>query len=139
MEQVDPASTTPTGPDSVGPVDVVLPPGEPAGISPGANPMPGQLIDVGGHRLHLDCTGSGSPPVVVMPGAGGMSSDLGLITPAVAPDTRVCVYDRAGRGWSEPTDTPQDASQIATDLHTLLRRGDVPGPYVLAGHSFGGL
>jgi pimeloyl-ACP methyl ester carboxylesterase len=104
-----------------------------------AYPMPGQLIDVGGHRLHLYCAGSGSPTVVLEPGAGGMSSDLGWITPAVARDTRVCVYDRAGRGWSEPTDTPQDAAQIATDLHTLLQRGHVPGPYVLAGHSFGGL
>jgi pimeloyl-ACP methyl ester carboxylesterase len=101
--------------------------------------MPGQLIDVGGHRLHLSCTGSGSPTVVVEPGAGGMSSDLGLVTPAVARDTRVCVYDRAGRGWSDPADTTQDANQIATDLNTLLRRADVPGPYVLAGHSFGGL
>ena len=106
---------------------------------PEAYPMPGQLIDVGGHRLHLNCTGSGSPTVVLEPGGGGMSSDLGWITPAVARDTRVCVYDRAGRGWSEPADTPQDAAQIATDLHTLLQRGHVPGPYVLAGHSFGGL
>ena len=104
-----------------------------------AHPMPGQLIDVGGHRLHLSCAGSGSPTVVLEPGAGGVSSDLGWITPAVARDTRVCVYDRAGRGWSEPADTPQDATQIATDLHTLLHRGHVPGPYVLAGHSFGGL
>jgi pimeloyl-ACP methyl ester carboxylesterase len=68
-----------------------------------------------------------------------MSSNLGWITPAVARNTRVCVYDRAGRGWSEPADTPQDGTQIATDLHTLLQRGGVPGPYVLAGHSFGGL
>src|SRR5689334_22954131 len=104
-----------------------------------AYPMPGQLIDVGGHRLHLSCTGSGSPTVVLEPGAGEMSSNLGWITPAVARDTRVCVYDRAGRGWSEPADTPQDGMQIATDLHTLLQRGHVPGPYVLAGHSFGGL
>ncbi len=104
-----------------------------------AYPMPGQLIDVGGHRLHLSCTGSGGPTVVLEPGAGGRSSDFGLITPAVARDTRVCVYDRAGRGWSEPADTPQDATQIATDLHTLLHRGQVPGPYVLVGHSFGGL
>lgn len=103
------------------------------------NAMPGQLIDVGGHRLHLNCTGTGSPTVVVEPAAGGVSSDLGLITPAVARDSRVCVYDRAGRGWSEPADTPQNATQIATDLHTLLNRGHVPGPYVLAGHSFGGL
>lgn len=104
-----------------------------------AYPMPGQLIEVGGHRLHLNCTGSGSPTVVLEPGAGGTSSDLGWIAPAVAQDTRVCVYDRAGRGWSEPADTPQDGAQIATDLHTLLHRGNVPGPYVLAGHSFGGL
>ena len=68
-----------------------------------------------------------------------MSSNLGWITPAVASKTRVCVYDRAGRGWSEPADTVQDGTQIATDLHTLLQRGHVPGPYVLAGHSFGGL
>ena len=104
-----------------------------------AYPMPGQLIDVGGHRLHLSCTGSGTPTVVLEPGGGGMSSILGWIAPAVARDTRVCVYDRAGRGWSEPADTAQDGAQIATDLHTLLQRGQVPGPYVLAGHSFGGL
>jgi alpha-beta hydrolase superfamily lysophospholipase len=104
-----------------------------------AHPPPGQLIDVGGHRLHLSCSGSGSPTVVLEPGAGMDSPDLGLITPAVARGTRVCVYDRAGRGWSEPANTTQDATQIATDLHTLLHRGHVPGPYVLAGHSFGGL
>jgi pimeloyl-ACP methyl ester carboxylesterase len=102
-------------------------------------PMPGQLIDVGGHSLHLRCSGSGSPTVVLEPGAGLMSSVLGWITPAVARETRVCVYDRAGHGWSEPADSPQDGAQIATDLHILLERGNVPGPYVLAGHSFGGL
>jgi pimeloyl-ACP methyl ester carboxylesterase len=105
----------------------------------GAYPMPGQSIDVGGHRLHLNCTGSGSPTVVLEPGGGEMSSNLGWIAPAAARYTRVCVYDRAGRGWSEPAATAQDATQIVTDLHTLLQRGNVPGPYVLAGHSFGGL
>ena len=104
-----------------------------------AYPVPGRLIDVGGHRLHLHCTGSGSPTVVFEPGAGDFSPVMGWITPAVADDTRVCVYDRAGRGWSEPADGPQDGTQIASDLHTLLQRGNVPGPYVLAGHSFGGL
>lgn len=104
-----------------------------------AYPMPGRLIDVGGHRLHLHCTGSGSPTVIVEPGAGDFSSVMGWISPAVADDTRVCVYDRAGRGWSEPADAPQDGTQIASDLHTLLQRGNVPGPYVLVGHSFGGL
>jgi pimeloyl-ACP methyl ester carboxylesterase len=104
-----------------------------------AYPPPGQLIDVGGHRLHLYCTGSGSPTVVLEPGGGASSSDFAWIAPAVARDTRVCVYDRAGRGWSDPADGPQDGAHIAADLHTLLERAQVPGPYVLAGHSFGGL
>ena len=104
-----------------------------------AYPMPGQLIDVGGHRLHLSCTGSGSPTVVLEPGLGGASSDMTWIAAAVARDSRVCVYDRAGRGWSDAADGPQDAAQTTADLHTLLDRAHIPGPYVLAGHSFGGL
>jgi pimeloyl-ACP methyl ester carboxylesterase len=110
-----------------------------AAVGSNDNPSTGEVIDVGGHSLHLRCSGSGGPTVILEPGAGGMSSDFGWIEPAVAGDTRVCVYDRAGRGLSEPTDAPQDANEIATDLHTLLDRGDVPGPYVLSGHSFGGL
>jgi hypothetical protein len=104
-----------------------------------ANPMPGQLIDVGGHRLHLYCTGAGSPTVVLEPGLGGASLDMTWIAAAVARDSRVCVYDRAGRGWSDAADGPQGAAQTTTDLHTLLDRARIPGPYVLAGHSFGGL
>ena len=104
-----------------------------------AYPAPGQLIDVGGHRLHLNCRGSGSPTVVLEPGGGASSSDFAWIAPVVARDTTVCVYDRAGRGWSDATDSAQDGTHIAADLHTLLDRADVPGPYVLAGHSFGGL
>ena len=104
-----------------------------------AYPPPGQLIDVGGHRLHLNCTGSGSPTVVLEPGLGEVSPAMGWIAPVVARDTRVCVYDRAGRGWSDPADGPQDAVQTITDLHTLLDHAHIPGPYVLAGHSFGGL
>jgi len=87
----------------------------------------------------LNCTGSGSPTVVLEPGLGEVSSAMGWIAPVVARDTRVCVYDRAGRGWSDPADGPQDAVQTTTDLHTLLDRAHIPGPYVLAGHSFGGL
>ncbi|MET1007147.1 MAG: alpha/beta hydrolase, partial [Propionibacteriaceae bacterium] len=104
-----------------------------------AYPMPGQLVDVGGYGLHLLCTGSGSPTVILEPGHGGASSDFGLIAPVVARDSTVCVYDRPGRGWSDSTDVPQDGDRIASDLHTLLARAHVPGPYVLAGHSFGGL
>jgi len=104
-----------------------------------AYPVTGQLIDVGGYRLHIHCTGSGSPTVVLQPGGGDMSSAMGWIAPAVAAHTRVCVYDRAGRGWSEPSGNTQDGDQITTDLHALLHRAHIPGPYVLAGHSFGGL
>jgi pimeloyl-ACP methyl ester carboxylesterase len=101
--------------------------------------MRGQLVDVGPYRLHLECQGSGSPTVILEPGAGGSAASMGLIAPAAARDSRVCVYDRAGRGWSDPVASPPDGAQIATDLHALLNRAHVPGPYVLAGHSFGGL
>jgi len=104
-----------------------------------AYPMPGQLVDVGGRSLHLRCTGSGTPTVLLQPGAGEISSNTGWIAPAVAKQTRVCVYDRAGRGWSDPADAPQDGAALVADLHTLLARAHVTGPYVVAGHSFGGL
>jgi pimeloyl-ACP methyl ester carboxylesterase len=100
--------------------------------------MPGQLIDVGGHRLYLHCTGSGSPTVVLESGASESSAYWGWIAPAVARDTRVCVYDRAGRGFSEPAPSPQDGIGTATDLHTLLDRAHIAAPYVLVGHSSGG-
>jgi pimeloyl-ACP methyl ester carboxylesterase len=99
----------------------------------------GQLVDVGPYRLHLECTGSRGPTVILEPGGGGSAASMGLIAPSVARDNRVCVYDRAGRGWSDPAASPPDGAQIATDLHKLLDRAHVPGPYVLAGHSFGGL
>jgi pimeloyl-ACP methyl ester carboxylesterase len=99
----------------------------------------GRLVDVGGHRMHLNCVGSGSPTVVLEPGAGGTSASMGWVAPAAADQTRVCVYDRAGRGGSEPADGPQDGARIARDLYTLLQQSGEPGPYVLAGHSFGGL
>ena len=104
-----------------------------------AQSLPGQLIDVGDHRLYLSCTGSGEPTVILEPGLGGTSAAWGWIAPTVAAHTRVCVYDRAGRGRSEPSPTPQDGDQIATDLHTLLERADITGPLVMVGHSLGGL
>jgi pimeloyl-ACP methyl ester carboxylesterase len=102
-------------------------------------PMAGQLIDVGGHKLHIDCTGTGSPTVVLEPGLGESSTAMAWIAPAVAATTRVCVYDRAGRGWSQSAGRPQDGVEVATDLHTLLQRAGERGPFVLAGHSAGGI
>jgi pimeloyl-ACP methyl ester carboxylesterase len=102
--------------------------------------MPGQLIDVGGHKLHISCTGTGSPTVVLEAGLGEPAVMMsGWIQPGVATTTRVCVYDRAGKGWSEPAESPRDGVAIATELHTLLHRAEIDGPYVLAGHSSGGV
>ena len=99
--------------------------------------VPGPLVDVGGHRLYLSCTGSGSPTVLLESGLGETSAYWAWIAPAVARKTQVCVYDRAGRGWSEAAPGPQDGVGVATDLHTLLDRADVRGPLVLVGHSSG--
>jgi pimeloyl-ACP methyl ester carboxylesterase len=101
--------------------------------------MTGQLVDVGGHKLHISCTGTGGPTVVLEGGFAATSATWGWIAPAVAQHTRVCVYDRAGRGWSDSANGSQDGVVIATDLHALLDHAGVPGPYVLVGHSFGGL
>lgn len=101
--------------------------------------VPGRLIDVGGHRLHIDCTGAGSPTVVLEPGLGEPSTAMAWIARGVTPTTRVCVYDRAGRGWSDDAPSPQDGTAIADDLHVLLERAGETGPYVLAGHSAGGI
>jgi len=101
--------------------------------------MRGELVDIGAYSLHLECTGTGAPTVILEPGGGASAATLGWIAPDVARDTTVCVYDRAGKGWSDAADTAPDGAQIATDLHTLLERAEVAGPYVLAGHSFGGL
>ncbi len=95
-----------------------------------------RLVSVDGHRLNIRCVGSGSPTVVLEPGLGGSASAIARwIAPEVARTTRVCVYDRAGHGRS---DVAPDAD-AARDLHVLLERANVPGPYVLAGHSLGGM
>jgi pimeloyl-ACP methyl ester carboxylesterase len=102
-------------------------------------PPPGELVDVGGHSLHLNCVGEGSPTVILESGLGAMSVDWANIQPEVSDTTRVCAYDRAGTGWSEPGPGPGDPQQIAAELHTLLANAGIDGPYVLVGHSFGGL
>lgn len=98
---------------------------------------PGQLVDVGGHRLHIVCEGAGSPVVVLESGLGETAAYWKWIAPEIARDTTVCTYDRAGRGWSDTVALPQDGNQVAADLHTLLHRAGQSGPFVLAGHSSG--
>lgn len=95
-----------------------------------------RLIDVGGHRLNIRCSGSGNPVVILEPGLGEPSSEMGrLIAPQVAHTTRICIYDRAGHGRSDVAPN----ADAARDLHVLLKRAGIPGPIVLAGHSLGGM
>jgi pimeloyl-ACP methyl ester carboxylesterase len=101
-------------------------------------PAPGQLIDVGGERLHIQCVGTGSPTVVLDAGLGGSSLDWSLVQPELGRTTRVCAYDRAGMGWSERSPQPRTPRQLADELHTLLTNAGIAGPYVLVGHSLGG-
>ena len=94
-----------------------------------AYPPPGQLVDVGGHRLHLHCAGTGGPTVVIEAGLGDWSASWSSwVQPEVARTTRVCTYDRAGMGFSEAGPRPRTAARFAQELHTLLLRAGVPGP-----------
>ena len=102
-------------------------------------PPPGKLVDVNGHLRHINCIREGGPTVILESGLGTMSADWANVQPEVAKATRVCAYDRAGTGWSEPGPTPRDPKQIARELHTLLGVAGIDGPYVLVAQSFGGL
>ena len=104
-----------------------------------ANPPPGRLVDVGGHRLHIWCTGSGEPAVILETGLGGSSADWGFVQPEVAPFTRVCSYDRAGMGYSDPGPSPRTTRRIAHELAQLLDNAGIGEPLVLVGASIGGL
>jgi pimeloyl-ACP methyl ester carboxylesterase len=103
-------------------------------------PAAGEMVDVGGYSLHLYCTGEGGAPTVVMDsGLGGTVLDWQLVQPEVAKFTRVCTYDRAGMGWSELGTQPRTSQQFVEELHALLGNAGVEGPYVLVGHSLGGV
>ena len=102
-------------------------------------PPPGALVNVGGYKLHIYCMGEGSPIVILDSANMGTVSNWAWIQPEVAKETRVCAYDRADSGWSDLSPEPNDTKQNAQVLHTLLSNANVPGPYVLVGHSFGGL
>jgi pimeloyl-ACP methyl ester carboxylesterase len=100
---------------------------------------PGQMIDIGGRRLHLNCSGKGSPTVVLMAGGGAYSIDWALVQPRIANVTRVCAYDRAGLAWSDPGPADETVEQTIGDLHMLLRAAREKGPYLLVGASVGGI
>jgi pimeloyl-ACP methyl ester carboxylesterase len=102
-------------------------------------PPPGKLVDIGGLHLHINCTGAGSPTVILESGPNDSSIIWQLVQPKISEFTRVCSYDRAGFGWSDAPNEPRSSSNIASELERLLTRSNVPGPYVLVGHDFGTL
>jgi len=111
-------------------------------LKPNAEPVgaiapPGRLVDVGGFRLHMHCSGEGSPAIVLDAALGGSSLSWSLVQPELAKVTRACSYDRAGFGWTDAGPMPRTAGSAADELRTLLERAGVPPPHVLVGHLFG--
>jgi len=102
-------------------------------------PPPGEMVNVNGHLMHINCMGEGGPTVILEAANFGMSAHWVRVQQQLAQTTRVCSYDRAGMGWSEMGPEPRDARQISSELHALLKGADTEGPYVLVGHSYGGL
>ncbi|MBA3603174.1 MAG: alpha/beta hydrolase [Parachlamydiaceae bacterium] len=107
-------------------------------IDESAYPHPGKLVDVGGYRLHINCSGEGRATTVFDAGMGGSSLEWALVQPEVSKFARACSYDRAGNGWSDESPLERTSENIVDELHTLLKNAKVPGPYILVGHSFGG-
>jgi pimeloyl-ACP methyl ester carboxylesterase len=105
---------------------------------PGSIP-PGEMVDVGGFRLHAITCGQGSPTVIFEPAMGGFALQYAHIQSALAPFARVLTYERAGQAWSDPSPNPRTPANLAGELATLLAKLDLQPPYILAGHSFGGL
>ena len=103
------------------------------------NPVPGTIYTIGGYAMHIHCTGSGSPTVVLEAAASASWMAWRRVQPQLSQETRVCSYDRAGHGWSALRPGPRDADHIVAELHDLLDRAQVARPLVLAGHSAGGL
>ena len=101
--------------------------------------VPGRLIDVGGHAMHIIVTGTGTPAVVIIPGLGESSAGWQPIQHGLASGTTVCTYDRPGLGWSDPAPSRPTAAGMAHDLRMLLTGAGIPPPFVLVGHSLGGL
>jgi len=98
---------------------------------------PGNLIDLGGYRLHLYCTGQGSPTVILEHGLDGSYLDWRKVQPEIASFVRVCSYDRAGYGWSDRSPNPRVPSAMVEELHRLLTQADQHPPYIMVGHSMG--
>ncbi len=100
---------------------------------------PGRLVDIGGRKLHILCSGKGSPTIVLVAGGGAFAIDWALVQSGIDSTTRVCSYDRADLGWSDSGPLDETVEQTVDDLHKLLKAAGEKGPYVLAGASIGGI
>lgn len=100
-------------------------------------PPPGAMIDIAGQHLHVVCAGEGGPPVIFESGIAASSLSWARVMRDVAAFTRVCAYDRAGLGWSEPARGPRTIARMLDEMHGILGNAAAAGPYVLVGHSFG--
>ena len=100
---------------------------------------PGRLVDIGGRRLHLNCTGSGAPTVILEAGASSFAIDFSLVQPGIARTNRVCSYDRAGSGWSDSRNAVETPASVVADLHKALETAGERSPFILVGASFGGI
>lgn len=118
-------AATPTAPDPAHDLSAAVPP-------------PGELVSVNSTRMHIRCTGTGSPVVVMEAGSTDISLSWGKVQPGVAEFTKVCSYDRLGYGWSDPLEGPVTARDVTSRLHSLLGAANISPPYVLVGHSLGG-
>ncbi len=104
-----------------------------------AHPTPGRMVNVNGLNYHLNCTGTGSPTIILEAGLGESSLSWYPVQAKLAQTTQVCAYDRAGLGWSDAVDESMSPEQVAINLHTLLRNAPIPSPFVLVCHSRGGI
>jgi pimeloyl-ACP methyl ester carboxylesterase len=108
-------------------------------ITSAVHGAPGSMYAVDGHRMRIDCEGAGSPTIVLDAGLGNDGLIWSAVQPALARSTRVCSFDRAGYGWSQPTSTPRDADHVSAELHGLLMAAGIRGSIILMGHSIAGL
>jgi pimeloyl-ACP methyl ester carboxylesterase len=102
------------------------------------HPMPGQLVDIGGYKMHIYCAGQGSPTIILNAGMGDSFISWHKVQPEIAKFARVCSYDRAGLGYSDSSPLPRTSRVIVDELHRLLQHAGITGPLILVGHSMGG-
>ena len=104
------------------------------------DPKPaGKLVDIGGYRLHISTKGKGSPAVIFIAGSQAFSFDWALVAPAISKVTQTVTYDRPALAWSDPGPMPRSFEQDVYELHVLLEKAGVKPPYILVGHSLGGI